>query len=194
MVKDAERFKLAGPTGHWRQLRAEIHADICRHGFNRTLNSFVQYYGASETDASLLMLPLVGFLPPHDPRIRGTVERIEQTLAHDGLVNRYLSREAIDGLPPCEGVFLPCSFWLADNYQLLGRHAEAEALFERLLGLTNDVGLLSEEYDLVHERLLGNFPQAFSHVALINTAMNLAPHGATPASHRERRGGADDHR
>jgi GH15 family glucan-1,4-alpha-glucosidase len=189
MVKDAERFKLAGPTGHWRQLRAEIHADICRHGFNRALNSFVQYYGASETDASLLMLPLVGFLPPHDPRIRGTVKRIEHTLAHDGLVNRYLSREAIDGLPPREGVFLPCSFWLADNYQLLGRHAEAEALFERLLGLTNDVGLLSEEYDPVHERLLGNFPQAFSHVALINTAMNLAPQGATPASHRKRRGG-----
>ena len=189
MVKDAERFKLPGPTGHWRQLRAEIHADVCRHGFNPMLNSFVQYYGASETDASLLMLPLVGFLPPHDPRIRGTVERIEQTLAHDGLVNRYLGREPIDGLPPCEGAFLPCSFWLADNYQLLGRHAEAEALFERLLGLTNDVGLLSEEYDPVHERLLGNFPQAFSHVALINTAMNLAPPGATPASHRERRGG-----
>jgi GH15 family glucan-1,4-alpha-glucosidase len=188
MVKDAERFKLAGPTGHWRHLRAEIHADVCRHGFNRALNSFVQYYGARETDASLLMLPLVGFLPPHDPRIRGTVERIEQTLAHDGLVHRYRSREAIDGLTPCEGAFLPCSFWLADNYQLLGRHAEAEALFERLLGLTNDVGLLSEEYDPVHQRLLGNFPQAFSHVALINTAMNLAPHGATPASHRERRG------
>jgi GH15 family glucan-1,4-alpha-glucosidase len=189
MVKDAERFKLAGPTGHWRQLRTAIHADVCRNGFNRALNSFVQYYGASETDASLLMLPLVGFLSPLDPRIRGTVERIEQTLAHDGLVNRYLTREAIDGLPPCEGAFLPCSFWLADNYQLLGRHAEAEALFERLLGLTNDVGLLSEEYDPIHERLLGNFPQAFSHVALINTAMNLAPHGASPASHRGRRGG-----
>jgi GH15 family glucan-1,4-alpha-glucosidase len=125
-------------------------------------------------DASLLMLPLVGFLPPEDPRIVGTVAAVERCLLHDGFVLRYDTEEGVDGLPPGEGVFLACSFWLADNFLLQGRTAEAEALFERLLSLRNDVGLLSEEYDPAARRFLGNFPQAFSHVALVNTAMNLA--------------------
>ncbi|HEU4386331.1 MAG TPA: glycoside hydrolase family 15 protein, partial [Blastocatellia bacterium] len=172
MVKAVEQFNLEGPSDHWRRLRNEIHADVCANGFNSQLNSFVQYYGAKEPDGSLLTLPLVGFLPPDDPRIRGTVELIERRLVRDGFVARYLTREMIDGLPPGEGCFLPCSFWLADNYCLQGRYEEADVLFERLLGLANDVGLISEEYDPARERLVGNFPQAFTHVALVNTAMN----------------------
>ncbi|MEX2174685.1 MAG: glycoside hydrolase family 15 protein [Pirellulaceae bacterium] len=174
MVKAVERFGLDGPVEHWRQLRSEIHADACTHGFDAKLGGFVQYYGAQETDASLLMLPLVGFLPPHDERIRGTVALIERTLMRDGFVDRYQTHESVDGLPRGEGSFLPCSFWLADNYCLLGRRDEARQLFERLLGLANDVGLLSEEYDPLTKRLVGNFPQAFTHVALVNTAVNLA--------------------
>jgi GH15 family glucan-1,4-alpha-glucosidase len=185
MVKAVERFHLEGPSDHWRQLRDEIHADVCRHGFNQQLNSFVQYYGANEADASLLLLPLVGFLPSTDRRIAGTVEMIERSLVRDGLVNRYRSHEGIDGLPQGEGAFLPCSLWLADNYHLLGRHGEAEALLERILGLANDVGLISEEYDPVHRRLVGNFPQAFTHVAIVNTATNLS-RAAGPAHKRQK--------
>jgi len=162
-----------GSTDAWRRMRDEIHEDICRNGFDHQLGSFVQAYGAKALDASLLLLPLVGFLPPTDPRIIGTVRAIEQRLVVDGFVMRYDTGEVADGLPPGEGAFLACSFWLADNYVLQGRIAEARDLFERLLSLRNDVGLLSEEYAPHLGRQLGNFPQAFSHVALVNTAFNL---------------------
>ncbi|MGE5305843.1 MAG: glycoside hydrolase family 15 protein [Alphaproteobacteria bacterium] len=184
-VKAVERFGLEGYAERWRKLRQTIHAEVCRHGFDGERNTFVQSYGAKELDASLLMIPLVGFLPPTDPRVRGTVEAIERDLVNNGFVARYPTKPEIDGLPPGEGVFLPCTFWLADNLALLGRRAEAQKLFERLLDLRNDLGLLSEEYDPAKRRLLGNFPQAFTHVSLINTASNLSrTHG--PAHHRQR--------
>jgi GH15 family glucan-1,4-alpha-glucosidase len=173
-IKSTEQFGLPGPADHWRKLRAEIHADICARGFDRTLGSFVQCYGASRLDASLLLLASVGFLPPHDPRIAGTVAAIERTLLVDGLVQRYDTAETDDGLPPGEGAFLACSFWLVDAYVMLGRSDDARALFERLIAMANDVGLLSEEYDPVAQRMVGNFPQAFSHVALVNSAFNLS--------------------
>ena len=173
-VKAVERYGQPGRLERWRALRDEVHAEVCTRGFNASLGSFVQSYGSSETDASLLMLPLVGFLPATDPRMIGTVRYIEQTLVDRGLVLRYRTQPEVDGLPPGEGFFFLCSFWLADNLALQGRRAEARALFERLLALRNDVGLLSEEYDLVGGRQLGNFPQAFSHVGLVNTARNLS--------------------
>jgi GH15 family glucan-1,4-alpha-glucosidase len=182
-VKAIEHFQLDGPLDRWRQLRQEIHDQVCREGFDPELNSFVQYYGCKQLDASLLMMPLVGFLPATDPRIRGTVEAIEQRLVRDGFVDRYPTLPEVDGLPPGEGAFLVCTFWLADNLALQGRYREARNLFERLLGLCNDVGLLSEEYDSETGRLVGNFPQAFSHVGLINTARNLSRHGG-PAEER----------
>jgi GH15 family glucan-1,4-alpha-glucosidase len=151
----------------------QIHADVCEKAFDSGLGSFVQAYGSKALDASLLLLPLVGFLPPTDPRIVGTVKAIEERLLVDGFVLRYDTGQGVDGLPPGEGAFLACSFWLADNYLLQGRTVEARNLFERLLGLTNDLGLLAEEYDPRTRRQLGNFPQAFSHVALVNTAFNL---------------------
>jgi len=154
-------------------LRDKIHEDVCRSGFDPELGSFVQAYGSKALDASLLLVPLVGFLPPTDPRIIGTLKAIERRLVVDGFVLRYDTGETVDGLPPGEGAFLACSFWLADNFVLQGRIAEARELFERLLALCNDVGLLAEEYDPRLGRQLGNFPQAFSHVALINTAFNL---------------------
>lgn len=172
-VKSVEQFGLPGPVERWRKVRDELHASVCEHGFDRALGSFVQYYGANEPDASLLMIPVVGFLPASDARVQGTVAAIERSLLRDGLVVRYRTHMRVDGLPPDEGVFLPCTFWLVDNYLLQGRVAEARALFERLLGLCNDVGLLSEEYDPAAGRLLGNFPQAFSHVALVNTALGF---------------------
>ena len=172
-VKGIEQLGLDGPAARWREVRDTIHDQICRQGYDRARNTFVQYYGARELDASLLMMPLVGFLPPGDPRVRGTVEAIERELLQDGFVMRYAATPAVDGLPPGEGVFLACTFWLADNYALLGRRADARHCFERLLELRNDVGLLSEQYDTVGERLVGNFPQAFTHVALVNTAHNL---------------------
>ena len=156
-----------------RRIRDDIHQDVCRRGFDADLGSFVQAYGSKSLDASLLLLPLVGFLPPTDPRIVGTVKAIEQRLVVDGFVMRYDTGELVDGLPPGEGAFLACSFWLADNYVLQGRLDEARELFERLLSLRNDVGLLAEEYDPRLSRQVGNFPQAFSHVALVNTAYNL---------------------
>ncbi len=148
---------------------------MCHDGFNAELGSFVQSYGSRELDASLLMIPLVGFLPAKDPRVLGTVAAIERGLMADGFVARYLSHESVDGLPAGEGAFLPCTFWLADNLHLQGREAEARKIFERLLGLCNDVGLISEEYDTKTGRLVGNFPQAFTHVGLVNTALNLSP-------------------
>jgi GH15 family glucan-1,4-alpha-glucosidase len=146
---------------------------VCAKGFDPELGSFVQSYGAKQLDASLLLLPSVGFLPPSDPRITGTVAAIERRLLRNGFVMRYDTENADDGLPPGEGAFLACSFWLADVYMLQDRAADAVRLFKRLVGLANDVGLLSEEYDPRTERLVGNFPQAFSHVALVNSAYNL---------------------
>jgi GH15 family glucan-1,4-alpha-glucosidase len=174
MVKAVENFGLQGPVERWRGVRAKIHDEVCSHGFDRARNTFVQYYGGTELDASLLMIALVGFLPPGDPRIKGTVEAIERDLMADGFVLRYRTDPKVDGLPPGEAPFLACSFWLADNLALMGRREDARLLFERLLGLCNDVGLLAEEYDPAAKRHLGNFPQAFSHVALINTASNLS--------------------
>jgi GH15 family glucan-1,4-alpha-glucosidase len=182
-VKDAEEFKLEGPLDRWRTLRDTIHAEICQHAFDPRIGAFVQAYDSHHLDASLLMMPRVGFLPPGDPRIQGTVAAIERHLMSDGLVARYATESAVDGLPPGEGAFLPCTFWLADTYALMGRPADAQRVFEQLLALRNDVGLLSEEYDTAARRLVGNFPQAFTHVGLVNTAHNLAV-GGGPAVHR----------
>ncbi len=183
-VKTVECTRADGPVERWRQVRDAIHAEVCRDGFKQKLGGFVQYYGADSTDASLLMIPLVGFLPPSDPRVQGTVSLIERQLMRDGLIARYETRSAVDGLPPGEGTFLACTFWYADNLVLLGRRDEARQTFKRLLGLCNDVGLLSEEYDSKARRLVGNFPQAFSHVGLVNTARNLSAQ-AGPAHHRQ---------
>src|SRR5215831_14662734 len=158
----------------WRTIAEEIHAEVCERGFDRELNSFVQAYGSKRIDASLLLIPLVGFLPASDPRVRGTLRAIETRLLIDkDFVLRYDTEEPTDGLPPGEGAFLACSFWLVDNYILQGRHAEARKLFDRLLSRCNDVGLLAEEFDPLTDRMLGNFPQAYSHVGLINCALNL---------------------
>jgi GH15 family glucan-1,4-alpha-glucosidase len=173
-VKSAEQFQLEGPLDEWRALRQTMHDEICREGFNARLGCFVQAYGSSIVDASLLLMPQVGFLPATDRRVRATIEQVERHLLVDGFVLRYDSEATDDGLPAGEGAFLACSFWLADDYMLLGRHDDARALFERLLTLRNDVGLLSEEYDPPRRRQIGNFPQAFSHVALVDTAFNLA--------------------
>jgi GH15 family glucan-1,4-alpha-glucosidase len=173
-IKGVEYFGLEGPVERWRELRAAVHEEVCREGYDPARNTFVQYYGGKALDASLLMIPLVGFLPARDPRVAGTVEAIQRELVIDGFVARYPTREEVDGLPPGEGAFLACSFWMADNLALLGRLDEARACFERLLDLRNDVGLLSEEYDPTARRLVGNFPQAFSHVGLVNTAHNLS--------------------
>lgn len=172
-VKSAELFNLDGPIDRWRELRDRIHDDVCKKAFDPALGCFVQAYGSKLLDASVLLIPLVGFLPADDPRVRQTVERIEKHLVVDGLVLRYDSAATDDGLPAGEGAFLPCSFWLADNYVLLGRRDDALRLFERLLNLRNDVGLLAEEYDPRLNRQVGNFPQAFSHIALLSTAFNL---------------------
>jgi GH15 family glucan-1,4-alpha-glucosidase len=172
-IKAVEAHGRPGPVEHWRRLRDRIHADVCKHAWNAKRASFVQYYGSKELDASLLLIPMTGFLPVSDHRVRATIEAIQKDLTEEGFVLRYRTRKSLDGLPPGEGVFLACSFWLADCLILLGRRDEARELFERLCRLTNDVGLLSEEYEPRSGRHLGNFPQAFSHVALVNTAMNL---------------------
>jgi GH15 family glucan-1,4-alpha-glucosidase len=164
-----------GPLDRWRALRDSIHDEACRQGYDAARGTFVQYYGSQDVDASLLMMPLVGFLPADDPRVRGTIEAVHRELMHDGLVLRYPTRPHVDGLPEGEGAFLACTFWLADCLALLGRRDEATGVFQRLLDLRNDVGLLSEEYDPAARRFLGNFPQAFSHVGLINTACRLTP-------------------
>ncbi|HUH93355.1 MAG TPA: glycoside hydrolase family 15 protein [Casimicrobiaceae bacterium] len=182
-VKGVERMKLDGPVERWRALCRQIRDEICTRGYDAERGTFVQHYGAKHTDASLLLMPVVGFLPARDPRVQGTVRAVERELMVDGLVLRYPTETGVDGLPPGEGVFLPCSFWLADNYALAGRREEASALFERLLALRNDVGLLAEEYDPRSKRMLGNFPQAFTHVGLVNTACNLS-RGVGPGAHR----------
>jgi GH15 family glucan-1,4-alpha-glucosidase len=172
-IRSAEQFGLDGPLDRWREIAAAIHADVCRRGFDRDLGSFVQSYEDKQLDASLLLLPQVGFLPPDDPRVRGTVQAIERRLLADGFVMRYDTAASDDGLPPGEGAFLACSFWLVDAYVLQRRWQDARRMFDRLLELRNDVGLLSEEYDPRLGRLVGNFPQAFTHVALVNSALNL---------------------
>ncbi|WP_087688409.1 glycoside hydrolase family 15 protein [Pandoraea sp. PE-S2R-1] len=172
-IKSAERFNLPGPVDHWRKLCQEIHTDVCTHGFDKTRNAFMQAYGSDEMDASALMIPLVGFLPPDDPRVIGTVEAVERELMRDGLVQRYRTSRVDDGLPAGEGAFLACSFWMVDCLVMLGRQGDARKLFERLLSLRNDVGLLAEEYDTHHKRQVGNFPQAFSHIALVHAAIRL---------------------
>jgi GH15 family glucan-1,4-alpha-glucosidase len=173
-IRSCEQFHLKGPLDHWREVRQEIHDEVCRNGFNPVLGSFVQFYGADSVDASLLFIPRVGFLPATDYRVQGTIRMIERELMVNGFVLRYKSQETDDGLPPGEGVFLPCSFWLADAYVLAGRRDDARQLFERLLKIANDVNLLSEEYDPETKRLVGNFPQALSHVALVSTASLLS--------------------
>jgi GH15 family glucan-1,4-alpha-glucosidase len=175
-IRSAEMFELEGPLDEWRTTRDTIHAEVCDKAWNTELNAFSQSYGSDQLDASVLLMPLVAFLPPQDPRIKGTVEAIERNLMHGGFVLRYRSGEYDDGLPPGEGTFLACSFWMVDNLALQGRVPEAIEMYERLLGLCNDVGLLSEEYDPVAKRLVGNFPQAFSHVALVHTGLNLMKH------------------
>jgi GH15 family glucan-1,4-alpha-glucosidase len=183
-VKDGERFGLDGDVDRWRTIRDEIHQQVCEQGFNQQIGSFTQYYGSDLLDASLLMIPLVGFLPASDPRVQGTLAAIEKKLMQDGFVNRYATQSGVDSLPPGEGSFLPCSFWYVDNLTLAGRRDEAEQMFERLLNIRNDLGLLAEEYDQKAQRMVGNFPQAFSHVGLVNTAHNLAAHDG-PAKHRQ---------
>ncbi|MGR6964309.1 glycoside hydrolase family 15 protein [Geodermatophilus sp. URMC 61] len=184
-VKAVEDFGLPGPVDRWRSLRDAVRRQILERGFDAERNTFTQYYGSTELDAALLMIPLVGFLPAEDDRVRGTVAAIEKELLRDGFVQRYTQEPGAnaDGLPPGEGAFLACTFWLADNYWLLGRHDEAREVFERLLGLCTDVGLLSEEYDPRAGRLVGNFPQAFSHVPLIDTARRLST-AAAPTAER----------
>ena len=172
-VKTVEQFQMSGPVNRWRALRSKIHDEVCRYGFNAEIGAFVQSYASKHLDASALLIPLVGFLPPRDPRVQSTIAAIQRHLMFDGLVMRYDTKARVDGLPPGEGVFLPCSFWLADNLALQGRRDEARALFERLLSLRNDVGLLSEEYAVKEKRLVGNFPQALTHIALVNTGYQL---------------------
>ena len=186
-VRMIEEFGSSGPLERWRHIRTRIHDEVCRQGFDPELGAFVQYYGSRNLDASLLMIPLVGFLPPSDPRVIGTALAIERRLMRDGLVIRYDSDGEVDGLPRGEGAFLPCSFWLVDNWALMDRHEDARRLFERLVGLSNDVGLLSEEYDCATHRLVGNFPQALSHVSLVNSAHNLCRQTG-PARSRSARG------
>jgi GH15 family glucan-1,4-alpha-glucosidase len=184
-VRSVETQDVEGPVEHWREIRDEIHADISARGFDEGLGSFTQSYGSKALDASLLLIPLVGFLPVDDPRVRGTIEAVQADLLVNGFVLRYhTADENVDGLPAGEGVFLPCSFWLVDCLELIGRHDDAHDLFDRLIGLANDVGLLSEEYDPVAGRMLGNFPQAFTHLSLVNSAYNILPHLASPMHRR----------
>ena len=185
-LKSAERFHLPGELDHWRALRDEIRRDVLTHGFDATRNTFTQSYGSKTLDASLLLIPSLGFLPAGDPRVQGTIAAIERELLRDGFVLRYDTEKSDDGLPAGEGAFLACSFWLADAYTMCGRMQEAKALFERLVGLCSDLGLLAEEYDIHARRQVGNFPQAFSHVALLNTAYNLA-RSQKPAEQRSER-------
>ena len=176
-IHDAESFGLEAPLERWRPLRDRIHAVVCKQGFDRARNSFTQSFGDPALDASLLLIPQVGFLPADDPRVAGTIKAVEENLLVDGLVLRYRTQAGVDGLPGGEGAFLPCSFWLVRAYQLQGRDEAARALLERLLALRNDVGLLSEEYDPAAKRLVGNFPQAYSHLALVAAALALDGYG-----------------
>jgi len=169
----AEQLEYDAPVEEWKTIRDAIHQDICAHAFSKEKNCFTQVYGSDALDAALLLMPVVGFLPGSDPRVKGTVEAIERELMPDGFVQRYDTSKSPDGLPPGEGVFLACSFWMVSSLKAIGREEDARALFEKLLALRNDLGLLSEEYDAVRQRLVGNFPQAFSHIALVNAAFDL---------------------
>jgi GH15 family glucan-1,4-alpha-glucosidase len=185
VVKATELFKREAPDlEQWKATRDEIHREVCENGFDTKRKTFTQYYGSKELDASTLMIPLVGFLPADDPRVVGTTAAIGRGLKRDGFIARYDTAETDDGLPPGEGAFLPCTFWYADNLAMQGKREEAVEVFERLLALRNDVGLLSEEYDPTSKRLVGNFPQAFSHIGLITTALNLSPTKACPSEQR----------
>ncbi len=172
-IKAIEEYGFEGPIERWREHRQEIHNEVCEKGFNEKLNSFVQYYGSEDPDASLLMIPIVGFLPPDDPRVIGTVELIEKKLHSNGFLARYPTTPGVDGLPPGEVAFFLCTFWWADVLEMMNQHDKAHAIVERLLALRNDLGLLSEQYDPKAKRMLGNFPQAFSHVGLVNSATRL---------------------
>ncbi len=183
-VKTVEIYGMEGPVERWKKLRAAIFDEVCAKGFDAARNTFTQSYGSTALDASLLMLPLVGFLPATDPRVLGTIAAIEKGLLRDGLVQRYDGDESVDGLPEGEGAFLACSFWLADALRLVDRVDDARVIFERLLAIRNDVGLLAEEYDAGARRMLGNFPQAFSHVSMVNTAFNLSHRTKGPAASR----------
>ena len=185
-VQFIEQAGTDGPVDRFRVVRDEIHADVCAKAWNPSKQAFTQAYGSDQLDAAVLMIPSVGFLPGTDPRVQSTVAAVQRELTNDGFVARYTTETVSDGLPPGEGAFLPCSFWLADNLALMGRYDEAAALFERLLGLANDVGLLAEEYDPVSRRQLGNFPQAFTHLALVGTALNLTGAHNAPAALRAR--------
>ena len=180
-IQAVERFARPGPVEKWRRVRKDIETEVFREGFNVELNSFTQSYGSTELDASTLLIPILGFLPIDDPRVTGTIAAVERDLTRDGFVERYRPKERndVDGLPGGEGVFLPCSFWLVDALLMQGRKDDGRALFERLLSVSNDLGLLSEEYDPAEQRLLGNFPQAFTHVGLVNSAYNLSHHDGT---------------
>jgi GH15 family glucan-1,4-alpha-glucosidase len=186
-IKEVEKFGLDGPVERWRATAEKIKAEVCARAFDTRIGSFVQSYDSEHLDASLLLMPCVGFLPADDPRVRGTVAAIESRLLVDGFVMRYDTGRSRDGLPPGEGAFLACSFWLVDAYGLQGRWQDARSLFERLIGLCNDVGLLSEEYDQTQRRLVGNFPQAFTHVALVNSALNLS-RASKPSEQRAQTG------
>jgi glucoamylase len=172
-IKDSEQFSLPGPVERWRDIRDQIHATVCEQGYSRTKGCFTQSFGSDALDAGLLLIPVTGFLPVDDPRTAATVAAVERELMQDGFVLRYRTESTVDGLPGAEGAFLACTFWLVDAYVLQGRYDDAETLFDRLLSLANDLGLLSEEYDPRAKRQVGNFPQAFSHVGLINSARNL---------------------
>jgi GH15 family glucan-1,4-alpha-glucosidase len=181
-IKLIESGDAEGPLEKWRELRDDIHRDVCEKGYDKERNTFTQSYGSKELDASLLLIPQMGFLPPDDKRVIGTIEAIQRELSTpDGFILRYPTqgeKEGVDGLPGDEGAFLACSFWMADDLAMIGRVDEARKLFEKLLSLRNDLGLLAEEWDPVLERQVGNFPQAFSHVPLIDTALRLTASGA----------------
>jgi GH15 family glucan-1,4-alpha-glucosidase len=185
-VKMIEEFKLKGPLRRWRKVREQIHRQVCRNAYNHVVKAFTQHYGSRELDASSLLFPILGFLPIGDPRVTNTIAAVEKNLLRGGFLLRYDSKTTADGLPGGEGVFLLCTFWLVDVYEMQGRDDEARALFERLLSIRNDLGLLSEEYDPRTKRMLGNFPQAFSHIGLLNSAFNLT-HERGPTHQRSKR-------
>jgi hypothetical protein len=184
-IRTVEEHDVDGPVDRWRAIRQEIHDQVCELGFNVDVGSFTQYYGSDQLDASLLMIPLVGFLPATDPRVKSTIEAIERNLVEGGFVLRYRTVDSgeVDGLTGHEGAFLACSFWLADCLDLLGRDHDARQMLDRLLDLRNDLGLLSEEYDPTAGRLVGNFPQAFSHVSLVNSAAKVSGHNKPTTDH-----------
>jgi len=184
-VKTIEISRVEGPIERWRAIRDQIHAEVCARSFDPTLQAFTQAYDSKHLDCAVLMMPQVGFLPYHDPRVLSTIAAIERDLVVDGFLLRYRRAEEVDGMAGGEGVFLLCSFWLADCYAMTGRASAARALYERLLAIRNDVGLLAEEYDPISRRQLGNFPQAFSHVGLVNTAYNLTATMPTPCLERK---------